>query len=113
MTRNPIANPGQFAAEEEVRAMWRLETIRTARARSGMLWKTAYGDHVPEEAHATFEQAMDEYVTNYLFKAAACDAAHPRFVRNFMQGSDSVEAAIARYVAAVKDGSFPAAEHCF
>jgi 3-methyl-2-oxobutanoate hydroxymethyltransferase len=37
----------------------------------------------------------------------------PRFVRNFMQGSESIEAAIARYVASVKDGSFPAAEHCF
>ncbi len=31
----------------------------------------------------------------------------PRFVRNFMAGSDSIEAAIRAYVAAVKDGSFP------
>jgi 3-methyl-2-oxobutanoate hydroxymethyltransferase len=36
-----------------------------------------------------------------------------RFVRNFMTGRDSVEAALAAYVAAVRDGSFPAAEHCF
>jgi 3-methyl-2-oxobutanoate hydroxymethyltransferase len=36
-----------------------------------------------------------------------------RFVRNFMTGAGSVEAAVAAYVAAVKDGSFPAAEHCF
>jgi 3-methyl-2-oxobutanoate hydroxymethyltransferase len=36
-----------------------------------------------------------------------------RFVRNFMQGSDGIEAAVRAYVAAVKDGSFPAAEHCF
>jgi 3-methyl-2-oxobutanoate hydroxymethyltransferase len=36
-----------------------------------------------------------------------------RFVRNFMAGSDGVGAAIAAYVAAVKDGSFPAPEHCF
>lgn len=36
-----------------------------------------------------------------------------RFVRNFMTGHDSIERAIAAYVAAVKDGSFPAAEHCF
>jgi 3-methyl-2-oxobutanoate hydroxymethyltransferase len=35
-----------------------------------------------------------------------------RFVRNFMTGSDSVEAAVAAYVGAVKDGSFPAPEHC-
>jgi 3-methyl-2-oxobutanoate hydroxymethyltransferase len=36
-----------------------------------------------------------------------------RFVRNFMAGQDSVEAALAAYVAAVKDGSFPGPEHCF
>jgi 3-methyl-2-oxobutanoate hydroxymethyltransferase len=36
-----------------------------------------------------------------------------RFVRNFMTGSDSVEVAVTAYVKAVKDGSFPAAEHCF
>jgi 3-methyl-2-oxobutanoate hydroxymethyltransferase len=35
-----------------------------------------------------------------------------RFVRNFMHGADSIEAAIAAYVRAVKDGSFPAPEHC-
>ena len=36
-----------------------------------------------------------------------------RFVRNFMLGHDSIEAALAAFVAAVKDGSFPAPEHCF
>lgn len=36
-----------------------------------------------------------------------------RFVRNFMNGADSIQAAFAAYVAAVKDGSFPAAEHTF
>jgi 3-methyl-2-oxobutanoate hydroxymethyltransferase len=36
-----------------------------------------------------------------------------RFVRNFMKDADSVGDAIKRYVAAVKDGSFPAEEHCF
>ncbi len=35
----------------------------------------------------------------------------PRFCRNFMEGSDSVEAALRGYVSAVKDGSFPASEH--
>lgn len=37
----------------------------------------------------------------------------PRFVRNFMQGASSIEDALVSYVAAVKDGSFPAAEHSF
>ena len=36
-----------------------------------------------------------------------------RFVRNFMQGSESIEAALAKYVASVKDGTFPGPEHCF
>lgn len=37
----------------------------------------------------------------------------PRFVRNFMAGSASIGDAIRRYVAAVKDRSFPAAEHAY
>jgi len=32
---------------------------------------------------------------------------NPKFVRNFMTGADSVQAAMAAYVAAVKNGSFP------
>ncbi len=36
-----------------------------------------------------------------------------RFVKNFMDGQASIEAAFGAYVAAVKDGSFPALEHCF
>ena len=36
-----------------------------------------------------------------------------RFVRNFMAGADSIEDAVARYVAAVREGSFPAPEHCY
>jgi 3-methyl-2-oxobutanoate hydroxymethyltransferase len=36
-----------------------------------------------------------------------------RFVKNFMEGQTSIDAAIRAYVAAVKDGSFPAPEHCF
>jgi 3-methyl-2-oxobutanoate hydroxymethyltransferase len=36
-----------------------------------------------------------------------------RFVRNFMEGQTSIEAAVRAYIAAVKDKSFPAAEHCF
>jgi len=35
-----------------------------------------------------------------------------RFVRNFLTGSGGIEAAVSAYVKAVKDGSFPAAEHC-
>ncbi len=36
-----------------------------------------------------------------------------KFVRNFMSGASGIGDAISRYVRAVKDGSFPAAEHSF
>ncbi len=37
----------------------------------------------------------------------------PRFARNFMEGAESVQAALAAYVQAVKNGAFPASEHSF
>lgn len=37
----------------------------------------------------------------------------PRFVRNFMAGAESTQAAVERYVQAVKSGEYPAPEHCF
>ncbi|GAB4127751.1 MAG: 3-methyl-2-oxobutanoate hydroxymethyltransferase [Sideroxydans sp.] len=37
----------------------------------------------------------------------------PRFVKDFMQGASSIADAVAHYVAAVKAGDFPAAEHSF
>lgn len=36
-----------------------------------------------------------------------------RFVRNFMEGAASIEDAVARYVAAVREQSFPAPEHTY
>ena len=36
-----------------------------------------------------------------------------RFVKNFMDGQTTIDAAVSAYVHAVKDGSFPAPEHCF
>jgi 3-methyl-2-oxobutanoate hydroxymethyltransferase len=37
----------------------------------------------------------------------------PKFSKNFLEGSNGIEAAVRAYVAAVKDGRFPAAEHAF
>lgn len=37
----------------------------------------------------------------------------PRFVRNFMEGAGGNLAALKGYVAAVRKGEYPAAEHCF
>lgn len=36
-----------------------------------------------------------------------------RFVKNFMEGQASIEDAIRAYIREVKEGTFPAAEHCF
>ncbi|MDZ4201602.1 MAG: 3-methyl-2-oxobutanoate hydroxymethyltransferase [Gallionella sp.] len=36
-----------------------------------------------------------------------------RFVKNYMQGADSIATAVANYVAEVKSGVFPAQQHCF
>jgi 3-methyl-2-oxobutanoate hydroxymethyltransferase len=36
-----------------------------------------------------------------------------RFVRNFMTAQASIQSALAAYVTAVRDGSFPGPEHCF
>jgi len=36
-----------------------------------------------------------------------------RFVKNFMTGAASIDAAVTAYVAEVKNGSFPTAEHCY
>ncbi|MDA3921408.1 MAG: 3-methyl-2-oxobutanoate hydroxymethyltransferase [Salinisphaera sp.] len=37
----------------------------------------------------------------------------PRFVRNFMDDANSLDAAVANYVAAVKSGDYPSAAHSF
>jgi 3-methyl-2-oxobutanoate hydroxymethyltransferase len=37
----------------------------------------------------------------------------PRFVKNYMEGLDSPLAALEAYVGEVRDGSYPAKEHCF
>ncbi len=36
-----------------------------------------------------------------------------RFVKNFMEGQISIEAAVRAYIREVKEGTFPAPEHCF
>jgi 3-methyl-2-oxobutanoate hydroxymethyltransferase len=37
----------------------------------------------------------------------------PKFAKNFLEGGNGIETAVRAYVAAVKDGSFPAAGHSF
>ena len=68
--------------------MWRLPEVQAARRQAAALWRIGYGTDVPAEAEPGFEQAMDEYVTNYLLKGTACDADYPRFVRNFQSPAE-------------------------
>ena len=37
----------------------------------------------------------------------------PKFARNFLQGADSIQSAVADYVQSVKSGTFPGVEHSF
>ena len=81
---NPIANPDQFAAEAEVRAMWDQPETMAARDHCAQLWRVGHGQDVPPQVEPQFAAAMDGWVSNYLFKAAARCPVRPRFVRNFM-----------------------------
>lgn len=84
MIAHPIHTDAQTAGEDAVRTIWHMPTVQAARQRIGGLWRLAYGIDQPEQQLATFDAAIDEYLTNYLFKAAASDAYNPGFVRNFM-----------------------------
>jgi len=81
---NPIATPGQFAAELDVLAMREDPRIAPVRTQLEMLFARGYGDRIPDEARPLLPAFCDEFLNNWLFKAAASDAQHPRFVRDFM-----------------------------
>jgi hypothetical protein len=81
---NPIANADQMAGEEAALRLWSMPEIQAARHKAAFLWKLAYGTDVAPQDAQTFDSAMDEYAFNYVIKAAASDARHPRFVRNFV-----------------------------
>ncbi len=80
---------------------------------------------LPSALAASITQSLSSMATIGIGAGAQCDGqvlvlhdmlgVYPgkkaRFVRDFMQGATSIDDAVARYVAAVKDGSFPAEEH--
>lgn len=80
---------------------------------------------VPAELAAAITASLASMATIGIGAGTACDGQvlvlhdmigvfpgrKARFVRNFMEGSGSIDEAVARYVQAVKDGSFPAAEN--
>jgi 3-methyl-2-oxobutanoate hydroxymethyltransferase len=52
-------------------------------------------------------------VLHDLLGVTPADGNPPRFVKNFLAGRDDIRSAVRAYVQEVKDGRFPAAEHCF
>ena len=81
---------------------------------------------VPQDVGAALTKAVDIPVIGIgagplcsgqvlvIYDALGVTAARaPRFVRNFMAGQGSIEGALAAFVAAVKDGTFPGPEHCY
>ncbi|SFF96304.1 hypothetical protein SAMN05518801_104194 [Novosphingobium sp. CF614] len=81
---NPADNAGQLAAEADVIALLQDDRVKAAREHVGRLWRNAWADAIPDEVVPGIESMLDEYLANWLFKAAASDSQHPRFVRNFM-----------------------------
>lgn len=82
--KNPIANPCQFAAEADVRAMSSDPRSAAARAQIAALFARGYQDRIPPESRPLLDAFAEEYLNNWLFKAAASDSQHPRLVRGFM-----------------------------
>ncbi|MBK7542667.1 MAG: 3-methyl-2-oxobutanoate hydroxymethyltransferase [Candidatus Competibacteraceae bacterium] len=80
---------------------------------------------IPAELGARLTEALDIPLIG-IGAGPSCDAQvlvsydmlgitfgrRPRFSKNFMTGHDSLHAAVAAYVAAVKSGEFPGPEHC-
>lgn len=80
---------------------------------------------VPAELGARLAEALAIPLIG-IGAGAACDAQvlvsydmlgitpgrRPKFSKNFLAGRDSLQAAVAAYVAAVKSGEFPGPEHC-
>ena len=81
---NPIDNEGQAAAEADVIALWQDAWIKAAREHVGSLWRHAWADTIPDEVASEVDVMIDEYMVNWMFKAAASDSQHPCFVRTFM-----------------------------
>src|SRR3546814_16682373 len=66
---NPIANPGQFAAEADVRAMLHDPRIVAARAPIDMLFPRGYGDRLPAEPRPLLAAFCEDTLNHRLCKA--------------------------------------------
>jgi len=82
---------------------------------------------VPSELAADLTATLSTMATIGIGAGPACDGQvlvlhdmlgvfkgyRPRFVKNFLQGRDDIDAAIAAYVHEVKEGLFPGPEHSY
>jgi hypothetical protein len=78
-----VETPGQLAAETLVPELWRHSVVQDARKRAALLMLNAFGNDVPAEAMARFDEVMDEYTVSYLNRAISRNPARPHFVWNF------------------------------
>ena len=93
---------------------------RTEHTLQELLWRHARGDLAAEITAALTipvigigaGAATDAQVLVLHDMLGLCEHK-PKFVRNFLAENDSVQAALKAYNNAVKEGSFPAAEHGF
>ena len=74
----------QAAAEQRARGLLQRPVLEKARRQCGFLWQMAYGVDTPDDAAPEFDDAMDEYLANYVLKAVASDGNYPAFVQDFM-----------------------------
>jgi hypothetical protein len=58
--------------------------IEAVHAQLTKYYAIGYGDRLPKECRPHIDALADEFLNNWLFKAAASDTQHPRLVRNFM-----------------------------
>lgn len=84
LERNPLATTDQRESEALAMRLYPHPAIRQAHQIARMRWLAGTGIHVPDEQMPRFDAAIEEYVFNYLLKAANCDPQYPRVVRNWL-----------------------------
>jgi len=78
---NPIATVDQRDTERVALSVLEFAQVKQAKERAVFRWKAGVRGDPPAEAWAMFESSIDEYVFNYVLKAAASDANFPKVVQ--------------------------------
>jgi hypothetical protein len=75
---NPIATSDQRSVETRSLHLMEAPEVKSARERAIFRWKAAVRKDPPAEAWAMFDAMIEEYVFNYVIKAANSDANYPK-----------------------------------